>query len=162
MISLIYKITVNLIHDHDDTMLFTDFGSLTQFFFCPDTGHRVMRAAKQKQFYLFFCDLALHIFIIHVIFSVFHNQWIIHQFSSVFFYHIGKWMINRALDHNAVPLFCVSTDCCCQRKYHTRSDDHPVFFHLPSKPLRKPVFQCMIIAVTQHGITVYTTICHFF
>ena len=77
-------------------------------------------------------------------------------------YHISKGMINRALDHNAVPLFCVSTDCCCQCKYHPRSCNHPVIFNLPVKSCEKPVFQCVIITVSQHGITVNPAVCHFF
>ena len=77
MISLINKITVDLIHDHDNIVFFADFSSLAQFFFCPYAGHRIVWTAEQEQFYLFFCNLLFHIFVIHMVFSIFQHQWII-------------------------------------------------------------------------------------
>ena len=105
MISLINKITVDLIHDHDNIVFFADVSSLAQFFFCPYSANRVVRIAQDKYFYIVIYDLLFKIFKINGVFSIFIMQLVIYKNSSVIFDHFAEWIVNRLLDQKRIAFF---------------------------------------------------------
>ena len=67
MFSLKNKICMNLIAHNDHVMSVADISNCLQLLLCPHSSNRVMRIAKEKEFYLFLHDFFLKVCKINMI-----------------------------------------------------------------------------------------------
>ena len=66
----ICKVIMDLIADHGNTVLHANLSGLSELFLRPDTAHRIMGTAKEKELHVLLYNLLLQILKIHFIMTV--------------------------------------------------------------------------------------------
>ena len=84
MFSLKNKICMNLIAHNDHVMSAADISNCLQLLLCPHSSNRIMRIAKEKEFYFFLCDFFLKVCKINMIAIVLSQEKVTaYDFSSI-------------------------------------------------------------------------------
>ena len=151
---------MDLIADHDYSMLLADISQLFQFFPCPYTADRIVRTAQEEQSNPLFNDLPFKIFKINLITSILILiQYIICNFSVIGLDYFPERIINRFLDQHIVSRFCICLHCHCKCKDNSRCLEQPFRFDLPAVTTFHPGSYCIKICFICLCITIYTMLC---
>lgn len=105
-----HDIAVDLVRNDPFVMLAAKFYHLTQFFRLPDAAHGIMRAAEDEPFVGRLTQLECEIIQIHRVAAVIFQQRISDDGAAIIADLIGKGIIDRRLDDDAITRLAQEID----------------------------------------------------
>ena len=159
MLSQENKIGMDLIAENDHTVSSADLSKGSQFLPCPDSSHRIVRAAQQKQLHMFPQDGLFEIFKIDLISALSQHKIAAHHSSPIVPDHLRKGVVHRLLDQ-----YCLSLSCECLHRHgngknYPGSAKHPLFLDLPLMASDKPSLQGAKIRLLSVAVSKDAVLC---
>ena len=157
-----HQIGMDLVADHNHTVVRADLGHSGQFFLCPGSSHGIVGVGDNHQLCPgVFCS-ALQIVKVDGVSAVFIHQAIIADFTVVVINGKSEGMIDRTRKDDAVPFLRKCLDHGVEHRHNTRGKDQPLGVHLPSVPLFHPIHRGGFEIVCHKGVPIDWMLCSFY
>ena len=120
----VHEILVDFIRRHEHAVAQADFRQSFKFAARPHAPDRVVRAAKNEQFYVVFHDFSLEVLEIDMVLNPVEAQLVHNGLASVVTDGSSEAVIDRFLDEDCVPRFREASNQGAEGKHDARSGRH--------------------------------------
>ena len=144
---------MDLIRNHEHSMLFADIQHTADLVFLPDASYRIMRRAEYERLDIFAHDGFLEAVVVHFIAAVRMQKRAIHQTSAVVFDRPHEWIIDRLHDCDSLPLTGQDLHKPVECRHNARSESHPFALHFIAVVSAFPFDECIVVAVRRIVVT---------